>query len=376
MTPKAKQNKLYLKVRNVTKRFGTFTALKDVSFEAGQGEFISVLGPSGCGKTTLLRVVAGLEKQDSGQVVVEDRDVSDFPVSKRRMGIVFQSYALFPNLTARQNIAYGLKSRKVTQDEIKQRVDDLLELVGLKGMGRKYPARLSGGQQQRVALARAIALSPDLLLLDEPLSALDAKVRVMLRSEIRSLQQRLGVTAIMVTHDQEEALTMADRILVMNQGELIQNGSPYEIYDRPATPFVAAFIGSMNFISSAVKKEKGLYQIGAHLLQVSNENGSSGLKKQSSAILAIRPEDVMVLPKGGESEVNKPNVMNARVENMEYRGSVFRVKLRLSMAGNENSLIHSDIPSEKIGRLKIRETMEVPVHFPTDRLRVYSADHA
>lgn len=370
MSQRANQkNSAYLKIRDINKSFGSFTALKDISFDGGRGELISILGPSGCGKTTLLRVIAGLEKQDTGAVVVENRDLSRYPISKRNVGIVFQSYALFPNLTARQNIAYGLKTRRVKRVEIEQRVEELLQLTGLKGLGRRYPAQLSGGQQQRVALARAIAVSPDLLLLDEPLSALDAKVRVMLRLEIRRLQQRLGVTTIMVTHDQEEALTMADRILVMDRGELIQEGTPHEIYEQPATPFVASFIGSMNFIGNAVKKDRGVYKVGEHLLHVSGENCSSAIKRDAGAILAIRPENVMILP----GEEIRPNVMRAHVESIEYRGALFRVGLRLALGGDRRSVIESDMPSERIGRLNIREKMDVPICFPTDRLRVYQA---
>ncbi len=236
----------YLHATGVTKTFGRFAALQDISFEARRGEFLCILGPSGCGKTTLLRVVAGLETQDSGRVAIEGRDVSSLPVSRRNVGIVFQSYALFPNLTAVQNIGYGLRSLGNGKSSIGRRVEELLQLVGLQGMGHRYPAQLSGGQQQRVALARAMALSPNLLLLDEPLSALDAQVRILLRSEVRQLQRRLGVTTLMVTHDQEEALTMADRIVVMDRGKIVQDGTPLEIYNKPATPFVASFIGSMN----------------------------------------------------------------------------------------------------------------------------------
>lgn len=371
MSQKANQkNSSYLQIRGVSKTFGNFTAIKEISFEAGHGELISVLGPSGCGKTTLLRVIAGLDKQDRGQVIVENRDLSDYPISKRNFGIVFQSYALFPNLTARQNMAYGLKSRRLKREQIEKRVEELLQLTGLKGMGQRYPAQLSGGQQQRVALARAIALSPDLLLLDEPLSALDAKVRVTLRLEIRRLQQRLGVTTIMVTHDQEEALTMADRILVMDRGEVVQDGTPHQIYEQPATPFVASFIGSMNFIGNAVKKDSCVYKVGEHLLHVSKDNGSSAIKNEAGALLAIRPENVMLLPSGGEI---KPNVIRAKVESIEYRGPLFRVALRVPFGGERGVSIESDIPSERIGRLDIRENMDLPIHFPTDRLRVYQA---
>ena len=216
----------YLSARDITRRYGRFTALDRVSFSVARGEFVCVLGPSGCGKTTVLRTVAGLERQDAGSVSIGGRDVSSLPTARRNVGIVFQSYALFPNLTAAQNVAYGLRNQGMPRPDMARRVDELLALVGLSGMQGKYPAQLSGGQQQRVALARAMALAPDILLLDEPLSALDAQVRLHLRGEIKDLQERLGVTTILVTHDQEEALTMADRILVMDRGRIVQEGTP------------------------------------------------------------------------------------------------------------------------------------------------------
>ena len=360
-------NENYLQVENATKTFGKFTALKDVSFTAGAGEFISILGPSGCGKTTLLRLVAGLETLTEGRILIQDRDVSGLPVSRRNVGIVFQSYALFPNLSATDNVAYGLRGRGKETSGIRKRVEDLLDLVGLSGIGAKYPAQLSGGQQQRVALARAMALSPDLLLLDEPLSALDAKVRIMLRSEIRQLQQRLGVTTIMVTHDQEEALTMADRILVISEGKLMQNGRPADIYDRPATPFVASFIGSMNFIRDAVKIGDGHYQIGDRKLHIANENGSRKLPVGHPVTLAIRPEDIVIQANGEDNG----NLFQAQVKEMEYRGPLFRISLDLPIAGNTVKTIEADVTAEKVRRFNLRADTMVPIHLPQDRLRVY-----
>ncbi len=346
----------YLKVTGVTKTFGEFTALQEVSFSAERGEFLCVLGPSGCGKTTVLRILAGLEVQTGGSVHIESREVSGLPVSKRNVGIVFQSYALFPNLTAAQNVAYGLKSRRSQKERIAQRVAELLELVGLTGMGGKYPAQLSGGQQQRVALARAMAL-------------LDAQVRILLRQEIRQLQQRLKVTTIMVTHDQEEALTMADRILVMDKGRLVQIGTPLEIYDRPATPFVAAFIGSMNFLENAVKVDKAVYRIGGCDLRVAGENGSHRLAVGGSATLGIRPEDILIWT----DRRDVPNTIPARVEAIEYRGPLFRVALQLGACGGGATRVEADIPSEKVRRLELRPSAMLPVQLPMDRLRVYTA---
>ena len=239
----------HIRIRNLTKRFGAFMALKTISLDIGKSEFVCFLGPSGCGKTTLLRAIAGLDPQDEGTIEIAGRDVSRLPPAARDFGIVFQSYALFPNLTVTDNVAYGLVNRKQPRAQIKQRVDELLKLVGLPGSGVKFPAQLSGGQQQRIALARALATSPGLLLLDEPLSALDALERVRLRQEIRSLQRKLGVTTIMVTHDQEEALSVADRIVVMNQGVIEQVGTALDVYERPQTPFVAKFIGKINVLS-------------------------------------------------------------------------------------------------------------------------------
>lgn len=359
---------IYLEVDSVSKNFGRFEALQNVSFKARRGEFLCVLGPSGCGKTTLLRVVAGLEKQTGGKVFIEGRDVSWFPVSQRRVGIVFQSYALFPNLTARQNIAYGLQSQGQSRQAVRQRVDALLDLVGLRGMGGKHPAKLSGGQQQRVALARALAVSPDLLLLDEPLSALDAKVRLMLRGEIRQLQQRLGITTLMVTHDQEEALTMADRILVIDQGRLVQDGAPRQVYDKPATPFVAGFIGAMNFIEGARKIDNGLYAIGETRLSVGAENGTRRLPAGSRVTIAIRPEDVML-----QHPPSAPNLLQTRVEALEYRGSLFRIDLKLPASAGNDTLIAADVPSETVRRLGISPRSSLPVHLPVDRLRVYES---
>jgi iron(III) transport system ATP-binding protein len=299
-------------------------------------------------------------------VFIEGRDVSSLPVSRRNVGIVFQSYALFPNLTAVQNIGYGLRNRGSGKSSIGRRVEELLQLVDLQGMGHRYPAQLSGGQQQRVALARAMALSPNLLLLDEPLSALDAQVRILLRSEIRQLQRRLGVTTLMVTHDQEEALTMADRIVVMDHGKIAQEGTPFEIYNKPATPFVASFIGSMNFIQEAVKEPTGLYRFGHLSLQV--ENGSGHLAPGARVTMGIRPEDIVV----GQAGEERPNTVTARISGMEFRGPHYRVTLRLSESG-EAPTLHADIPTEAIKRMRLREDMDIGIHLPPDRIRVYTS---
>ncbi|MCI0764842.1 putative 2-aminoethylphosphonate ABC transporter ATP-binding protein [Bacillus sp. TL12] len=280
----------YLSIQHIQKQFDAFTALKDISFTVQKNEFVCLLGPSGCGKTTLLRILAGLEEPTAGSIAVNGKDITALPPGKRNLGMVFQSYALFPNLTALENIEYGLKTKRYSKAEVKEKAIEALELVDLLNVKDKYPAQMSGGQQQRVALARALALSPDILLLDEPLSALDAKVREKLRREMRELQEKVGVTTIMVTHDQEEALTMADKIVVMNHAEIMQIGTPEEIYQKPANPFVADFIGSINFFSENDRKQ------------------------------AIRPEHVVIVQNDGIKTV---------VENMEFRGSVYRTEVRV-----------------------------------------------
>ena len=246
---------MYLTVQNATKRYGTFTALDDVSLSIERGEFVCLLGPSGCGKTTLLRMIAGLADVDEGEITLEGQRLNDIPARHREFGIVFQSYSLFPNMTIAENIGYGLKIRDVPDDQIGARVQELLALIKLPDIGPKYPGQLSGGQQQRVALARAIAVDPRVLLLDEPLSALDAKVRGDLRDEILALQRSLGIPTLMVTHDQDEAMAMADKIICMNHGVIVQSGTPQELYHRPATRFVADFMGVSNLIPTALVAE-------------------------------------------------------------------------------------------------------------------------
>jgi iron(III) transport system ATP-binding protein len=303
----------FLELAHVRKDFGGFTALADVSLAIARGEFVCFLGPSGCGKTTLLRIVAGLEVQSAGCIRQDGRDVSRLPPAQRDYGIVFQSYALFPNLTVADNVAYGLVNRKAARAQAAQRVAELLKLVGLPGSERKYPAQLSGGQQQRVALARALATAPGLLLLDEPLSALDALERVRLRQEIRALQQKLGVTTIMVTHDQEEALAVADRIVVMNQGVIEQVGTPVEIYREPATPFVADFVGKVNVLPGRVRA--GTLELGTLRIPYQGQDGE--------ARIYLRPEDVLARPVGpGDA-----HVFDASIEKIDFLGSYCHVQV-------------------------------------------------
>src|SRR3990172_10792947 len=273
-----------LRLENLTKRFGTLTAVDRVNLEIEEGEFICFLGPSGCGKTTVLRMITGFETVTEGKVLFDGKTINDLIPQKREFGIVFQSYALFPNMTVEENIAFGLKMRKMSKKATVERVDQMLDLIGLRDWRHLYPAQLSGGQQQRVALVRALAPDPQVLLLDEPLSALDAKIRVRLRAEVKRLQQELKKTMIYVTHDQEEALSIADRVVVMEGGQFRQVGRPFEIYKYPVSSFVADFVGTSNFFKgqrtggsvSTVKRRFKVSQVGS--------------VPQEEVFLAIRPE--------------------------------------------------------------------------------------
>jgi iron(III) transport system ATP-binding protein len=355
----------FLRIRDLTKRFGDFTALDRISLDVHEGEFVCFLGPSGCGKTTLLRAIAGLDPQTSGHIEQAGRDISILPAAKRDFGIVFQSYALFPNLTVTKNVAYGLENARLPRAKIRARVQELLAMVGLPDQGEKYPAQLSGGQQQRVALARALATSPGLLLLDEPLSALDAKVRVHLRHEIRQLQRRVGVTTVMVTHDQEEALTIADRIVVMNHGVIEQVGTPVEVYRRPASAFVADFIGVMNFMP-AVAVRPGAVRTGSLELACDID----GLAAGTGLTVAIRPEDIRVQSVTGSEE----NAVAVRIAAIEFLGSFFRVDL----AGDALSgmTLRADLAVDVVRGLDLAEGQTLSVVLPRKRLRVYPGRHA
>ena len=353
----------HLEVRHLSKRYGDFTALGDISLDIAEGEFVCFLGPSGCGKTTLLRAIAGLDLQTSGTIHQKGRDVSALPPSQRDFGIVFQSYALFPNLTVIDNVGYGLVSRRQKRAEIVKRVDELLALVGLPDAGSKYPAQLSGGQQQRVALARALATSPGLLLLDEPLSALDARVRLRLRHEIKALQRRLGVTTIMVTHDQEEALTMADRIVVMNHGAIEQVGTPQEIYRRPATAFVADFVGSMNFLAGTLLASDKVEIAGLTFACTTQDGLSPGAK----VALCIRPEDVRVR----DLPADIVNRVTVEVADLDFVGAFCRATLKVQ--GTADVAMTADFSSNLIRDLGVEPGRKLDVALPPDRLRVFAA---
>lgn len=356
----------FLEVRDLSKRFGAFTALDCVSMGVSAGEFVSVLGPSGCGKTTLLRVIAGLEPQNEGTVWIDGQDVSREPVAQRNMGIVFQSYALFPNINVLKNVEYGLRRHSTAQR--RQRALEMLELVGLTDQIAKYPAQLSGGQQQRVALARALAPNPALLLLDEPLSALDARVRQRLRGEIRRIQQHLGVTTVMVTHDQEEALTMADRIVVMDQGRLMQFSEPKRVYARPANTFVAGFIGAMNFLPQCRWDAEGQARFLNYALDI---NGSDQMLCATAApiTLAIRPEHVRV----GLHAEHLNNRIGARVRQIEFRGSVSRVHLQILDADGSLSphLLEMELQPKAVDQLRLADQEALEVHLPPRHLLAF-----
>lgn len=318
----------YLEVRNLTKAYGATLVLKDISFSISEGEFVCFLGPSGCGKTTLLMCLAGLEHPSSGDMIKEGEGMNDLPPSRRDVGIVFQSYALFPNLNIASNIGFGLKNQNRPKSEIQSAVNQLVTLLSLTGHENKFPNQLSGGQQQRVALARALAVSPSLLLLDEPLSALDAQVRARLRSEIRDLQKRLGITTIMVTHDQEEAQILSDKIILMNEGKIEQIGTPWEIYNQPRTPFVADFIGVSN-LCSGLTTEPDHIEINGLDLKCS----AHGLAAKQVIKALIRPEDINLTLQEPERPVNistAQNICGATITKVEFLGAIIRIEVMLT----------------------------------------------
>jgi putative spermidine/putrescine transport system ATP-binding protein len=304
-------------LRDLSRSFGAVRALDGLSLEIAPGEFVALLGPSGCGKTTALRILAGFETADSGSVTVDGKDVSPVPAARRDMGMVFQSYSLFPNMSALDNVGFGLRMRKLRGADRGRRAGELLDMVGLSDHAKHYPHQLSGGQQQRVALARALAIEPRVLLLDEPLSALDAKVRLQLREQIRSLQQRLGTTTLFVTHDQEEALSMADRVGVMRDGRLEQVAVPGELYAEPATAFVAEFVGTMNRIPGVLHGEDEVSVLGV----VVPVHGSTGAGLSGDVDVLVRPEGLHIAVQPGG---------NGIVTDRTFLGSVTRISVRLS----------------------------------------------
>jgi len=361
----------FLELENVTKRFGQVTAVDDITLAVERGEFLTLLGPSGCGKTTILRMIAGFETPTVGNILLDGDDITNRPASKRPMGMVFQSYALFPHMTAAQNIAFGLTIKHTPRDGIQRRVAELLELVGLGDKGRSYPHQLSGGQQQRIALARALAVEPKVLLLDEPLSALDAKVRVSLRNEIRRIQQQLKMTAIYVTHDQEEALAISDRIAVMARGHIEQLGQPEEIYSNPQSVFAATFVGNSNqFRGVLTSAGEGLCQAGPYTLHVSPQ---PSLRNGESIMVIVRPEEMTIQGEGEAAAQGIDAVMSDTGTSNEIAGVIeLRTFLgpftRFHVRARDEGVLTADVPSQQARGYSVAQ--HVTLSFPPSACQV------
>ena len=359
----------FLELEHITKYFGQSTAVMDISLSVEQGEFLTLLGPSGCGKTTILRMVAGFETPSAGNILLDGEDITNRPASKRPMGMVFQSYALFPHMTAEQNIAFGMSIKHTPKDVIARRCAELLELVGLGDKGRSFPHQLSGGQQQRIALARALAVEPKVLLLDEPLSALDAKVRVSLRNEIRRIQQQLKMTAIYVTHDQEEALAISDRIAVMAKGQIEQLDLPEEIYNNPRTVFAASFVGTSNHFRGVLESaSEGLCQVEnqtLHVLPVQN------LHDGDRVLVMVRPEEVSIQSANEGADYSANGVGNhiaGVIELRTFLGPFTRFHVRV----NESTTLTADVPSQQARDYYVAQ--HVVLSFSPNACQVLSLD--
>lgn len=342
----------FLELIDIAKYFGNVAAINNVTLPIQQGEFLTLLGPSGCGKTTLLRMVAGFETPDSGSILLNGEEIVGRPANKRPMGMVFQSYALFPHMTAEQNIAFGMQMQRKSREHIKQRCAELLELVGLGELGSRYSHQMSGGQQQRVALARALAVEPQVLLLDEPLSALDAKVRISLRNEIRRIQQQLKMTAIYVTHDQEEALSMSDRIAVMAKGKIEQLDTPEKIYSDPQTAFSATFVGNSNqFRGSIESASQGISRIGGSEQRISFVPQPQ-LHDGENILIVVRPEDITVKHQSAEAE-NSSNAITGEIELRTFLGPFTRLHVRI----DRETLLTADIPNQQAHEYQTGQTV-------------------
>jgi ABC-type Fe3+/spermidine/putrescine transport system ATPase subunit len=350
-----------LRLENLTKQFGTLTAVDHVNLEIEEGEFLCFLGPSGCGKTTVLRMITGFETVTGGKIIFNEKVINNLIPQKREFGIVFQSYALFPNMTVEDNIAFGLKVRKMDPKAIEGRVDQMLDLIGLRDWRKLYPPQLSGGQQQRVALVRALAPDPQVLLLDEPLSALDAKIRVRLRAEVKRLQQELKKTMIYVTHDQEEALSIADRVVVMEKGQFRQVGRPIDIYRSPTSSFVADFVGTSNFFKG--ERTEGRVDIGRRSFKV----GQKGFSPKEAVLLAIRPEKIEVFKEGGPPKDLEPsNLLPGRIDVVTFLGAA--VRLVINLDGEE---VISDVIEKEFEQKQLKQGEEVSLYFPPEAFMVY-----
>lgn len=334
----------FLELDHISKQFGRTNAVDDVSLAINKGEFLTLLGPSGCGKTTILRMIAGFETPTAGEILLADETITSRPANKRPMGMVFQSYALFPHMTAEQNIAFGMQIQHKSQEAIKQRCAELLELVGLSEMGRRYPHQLSGGQQQRIALARALAVEPKVLLLDEPLSALDVKVRITLRNEIRRIQQQLKMTAIYVTHDQEEALSLSDRIAVMAKGRIEQLDQPEKIYSEPQTAFAATFVGNSNQFRGVLESAAdGLCRVDGQDFHVPVQ---PQLRNGTSVLIVVRPEDIVLQSDEHAATQDGYNTLTGIVELRTFLGPFTRLEVRIHKDSGD-VLINADIPNQQ-----------------------------
>ena len=350
-----------LKLEDLTKQFGTLMAVDHVNLEVEEGEFLCFLGPSGCGKTTVLRMITGFETASSGRILFDGKAIHHLIPQKREFGIVFQSYALFPNMTVEENIAFGLKVRKMPKKTMEERVDQMLDLIGLRDWRKLFPAQLSGGQQQRVALVRALAPDPQVLLLDEPLSALDAKIRVRLRAEVKRLQQELRKTMIYVTHDQEEALSIADRVVVMEKGKFRQVGKPIDIYKSPGSSFVADFVGTSNFFKG--KRTGDTVDTGRRSIRVSQKGTLSG----EEVLMAIRPEKIEVFQKGAPPPGIVPgNLLSGRIDVVTFLGAAVRLVIHL-----EEDEIISDVIEKEFETKQLRQGEEVLLYFPPEAFTVY-----
>jgi putative spermidine/putrescine transport system ATP-binding protein len=335
----------FLELDNLRKSFGTNTVVENVAMAIERGEFISFLGPSGCGKTTTLRMVAGFEDPSDGSIRINGQDVTHLRPNQRNVGMVFQSYALFPNMTVAENVGFGLKVGKKPTSEIQPRVEEMLRLIKLPQLAGRYPYQLSGGQQQRVALARALAIKPQVLLLDEPLSALDAKIRVSLREEIKSVQRSLGITTIYVTHDQEEALSMSDRIVVMNEGRIEQIGTPFEIYNYPRTRFVASFVGTLNLLKGRIVDPKAA-TIEIDGQRVVASRGIDGATAGEVRTIALRPESITL-----QEPVDGRNGLQGTIEEVSFLGSVVRIRVRFGAnAVSLDTFNNPNVPPPERGR--------------------------
>ena len=345
----------FLDLSHLNKSFGANHVVKDFNLAIEKGEFISLLGPSGCGKTTVLRMVGGFEEPSSGTITIDGQDVTRLKSNQRNIGMVFQAYALFPNLTVAQNVAFGLKVAGVNKAETADRVKEMLSLIGLADLGARYPFQLSGGQQQRVALARALAVRPKVLLLDEPLSALDAKIRASLRREIRAIQQRLGITTIFVTHDQEEALSMSDRVVVMSGGRADQIGTPFDVYNRPATRFVAGFVGTLNtFEARVTDPATGTISLGDSTVTL---NRPVDAAQGAPITLALRPESATLGP-GAPGDVT----LTGRISEVQFLGAIIRITADLGRDSlTLDTFNRAATPPPQIGQ-------EVTISLPPDGL--------